>query len=171
MLTAGPKRKQTYSRETLHSIRRSNGTSADLVGDHGAHANGDRDPVRARLRTPAVQHVPYSGVDAAGDQHPQAHLGLLDAAVAPGQEDDDPVAQHAGGPADAVADQGGEEDEPRRGGAEVVGLRGEDLGDGVEGDDAGCAAEGEDEAGLFGIESVINLLQWRWLKGYSGDIR
>lgn len=118
------------------------------MGDHGANRNGEADPVDACLGAPSVQHVAESRIRKARNEHPQAHLGFFDTAVAPSEEDNDVVAQHARTPADTITNEGGKEDEACCGGAKVVGRICQDLGNGVERHDAGCAAEGKDKTGL-----------------------
>lgn len=67
--------------------------------------------MRARLRAPAVQEVAEHGVQRAGAERPETHLGLLDTGVAAGEDEDEGVGERAaGGPAEDAADEGGEED-------------------------------------------------------------
>lgn len=100
--------------------------------------------MRARFRTPPINLVSEYRVHHARSQRPQSHLGFLDTAIAACEVEDDPVTKDTGQPADETTNQRRDVYEAGLAIGEIVGSRGEDLGDCCVGDDAGGAAEGED---------------------------
>lgn len=64
--------------EAIHGIRRGDTAGGDLVCDHAADAHGDRHPVHAVLRAPAVEGISGGGVEGAEAEGPESHFGRWD---------------------------------------------------------------------------------------------
>lgn len=97
--------------------------------DHGAETDGYGDPGESCICCPAVEQITNSGVDEADAKRPEAHLRLLDTAVAVSEEDDNSVCEDAGEVSEYTADECREEHETCGGSGEVVGFVCHDFGD------------------------------------------
>ena len=74
----------TYPVEALHCICGRDTRCGDLLCDHAAETDGDRDPVVTGCGAPAVGEIADSGEDDWEDIGPETHLGLFVAFVPTG---------------------------------------------------------------------------------------
>ena len=74
--------------------------------DHGAETDGHGNPRESCICCPAIEQIADASVDEADAKRPEAHLRLLDTAVAASEKDDNSVCEDSGEVSEDTTDEG-----------------------------------------------------------------